>query len=114
MILALFWPALVSSCDLVPVGPPSCLDLTSTSHISTDTQFGQYIEGSGTNRKGEMFAVNYGNDSTLFALGKFLKKEIRQRFSSNKIENKFEIQVNSIRNNASSTPTLYQTRTLTG
>ncbi|OXA61124.1 gluconolactonase [Folsomia candida] len=71
MILALFWPALVSSCDLVPVGPPSCLDLTSTSHISTDTQFGQYIEGSGTNRKGEMFAVNYGNDSTLFALGQF-------------------------------------------
>lgn len=72
VILVMFYPALVTPCDLVPLGLHSCLDLTSTAHISTqDTHFGRYIEGSSTNSKGEMFAVNYGNDFTLYTLGKF-------------------------------------------
>jgi sugar lactone lactonase YvrE len=49
------------SCDLVVGDPISCFDLQSEPFITSQTsQFGNFIEGASVNRRGHLFAVNYG------------------------------------------------------
>jgi gluconolactonase len=74
MILSLIFGTIInlsSSCDLLPGNPPgSCMDLRATPYVTpSQSQFGPYIEGASTNRAGEIFAVNYGNGSTMYNLG---------------------------------------------
>ncbi|OXA38366.1 gluconolactonase [Folsomia candida] len=73
LFLANFDHVLTHGCHLVTSNKPiSCMDLHATPFITSATStFGRFIEGTSTNRRGHMFAVNYGNSSTLNTYGQF-------------------------------------------
>ncbi|CAL8118665.1 unnamed protein product [Orchesella dallaii] len=60
-----------NACNLLPGSPEgSCLELQATPYItSTSSQFGNFIEGTSVNARGDIFAVNYGNPTPQNQLG---------------------------------------------
>jgi len=65
----------VLGCGLVGY-PANCQYLRANALITiADSQFGQFIEGASTNPSGHIFAVNYGNATTLNFLGSVHPKQ---------------------------------------
>lgn len=65
------------ACDLVPGSRDnSCLNLKAEPYISSSiSEFGPYIEGTGVNPRGDIFAVNYGYPSMKYQLGQVHPKQ---------------------------------------
>jgi len=59
-------------CELTPGNPSdSCFELKTAPYInSSNSQFGPFIEGASVDPQGNIFAVNYGNSSTMYNLGR--------------------------------------------
>jgi len=70
LLLGSFLISESGACELVPDFSGSCFDLVASPYIThAVSQFGPLIEGAGVNRRGEVFAVDYGDSQTTYQLG---------------------------------------------